>query len=291
MSTSSQTRFKRENLPDILRYIANGQSQGRLVVVNASAEAFIYFDAGQVIAARCGSLPGLDAIREVLLWDAGQFEFIPENIVVSSLPKVIWINQPLNTVLLEATKNVTLEDLVDFSQPQPVAVHRNLNVNSVPRLVQQNSNLQVEVNPTTIQLFVYLNGAHRIGHILQATGMTLTKLQSLLEPLLSSGFIELLDFPTAMPESDKRQAPIALRNAAKPISGAFIDELEQMLKNILGPFGAVLLEDAAENIDQDLSTLTTAHQQGWLNALKTLIPAERNQVFETQLEGLLKKHA
>jgi len=75
----------------------------------------------------------------------------------------------------------------------------------------------------------------------------------------------------------------------QPISAAFIDQLELLLKQLVGPFGGVLLEDAAEEIGCAIEEVTSVNLQAWLSALKVLVPAERRQIFDAQLEGLLKK--
>ncbi len=72
------------------------------------------------------------------------------------------------------------------------------------------------------------------------------------------------------------------------ISAAFINELEKILKHLVGPFGGVLLEDAAENIGVDIDALTKANLPAWLSELKKLVPTERRQVFEARLSELLK---
>ena len=248
-------------------------------------ERYIYFNAGQILAARAGSLPGLEAIREVLTWESGHFEFVPEPVVLSSLPKVIWVNKPLSEVMLEAQHKK--EEYLDLANLLAPAKHGSLNVNSIPRLNQQNGGMQVQLDPATFQLFGYLNGAYRVGHILQATGMTLSTLQSLLQPLLTAGFLELLDFPVAVTETKPQPAPIAV---AKPIPAAFLDDLETLLKSLIGPFGTVLLEDAADNISADLDAISSKNVVAWLNALTDLIPSERKQAFAAQLTVLRAKH-
>jgi hypothetical protein len=290
VSTLSQTKFKRDDLPEVLKYIGSSHAQGRLVLSRDGAgdllEAIIYFDAGRVIAARCGSLAGLEAIREVLKWVSGRFDFVPEPVTLSSLPTVIWVNLALPLLLSEINK--VTSSVSDFAITPAPSSHGVLNVNSIPRLVEQNGGMQVQVAPATFQLFPYLNGSHRIGHISQATGMTLNTLQSLLKPLLESGFLELLDFPTAPMPAIKTKQPVPAQPV--PVSAAFIDDLEHALKQLIGPFGGVLLEDAAENIGSDIDALTSKDVQAWLTALKALVPSERRADFEADLESLLKTH-
>jgi hypothetical protein len=296
VSTLNQTKFKRQDLVEVLKYIGSSQSQGRLVLSSDGTgellEALIYFDAGRVIAARCGSLAGLEAIREVFKWEMGLFEFSPEPVTLSSLPKVIWINLALPSLLIEMNKPTSYgSDFAGTAAPSSQVV---LNVNSVLRLVEQNGGIQVQIAPATFQLFPYLNGSYRIGHISQATGMNLTTLQSLLKPLLESGFLELLDAPLMLPPVAKAAQPAPAQSVAKPVAkpipAAFVDDLELALKRLIGPFGGVLLEDAAENIGLDIDALTSNHTQAWLTALKALVPSERRLDFEADLESLLKTH-
>jgi hypothetical protein len=297
VSTLSQTKFKREDLAEVLKYISSSQAQGRLVLLKDGTgdllEALIYVDAGRIIAARCGSLAGLEAIREVFGWVSGRFDFIPEPVTLSSLPKVIWVNLALPSLLIEVNKATAI--VSEFAITPAPSSHGVLNINSIPCLVEQNGEIQVQVAPATFQLFPYLNGSHRVGHISQATGMTLNTLQLLLNPLLKSGFLELLDFPTApMPAIKRKQPvpaqPVPAQPVTKPMPAAFVDDLEHALKQLIGPFGGVLLEDAAENIGSDIDALTSDHVQAWLTALKPLVPSERRADFEADLESLLKTH-
>jgi hypothetical protein len=115
-------------------------------------------------------------------------------------------------------------------------------------------------------------------------------LQLLLKPLLESGFLELLDFPTAPMPVIKTHQPVPAQPVTKPMPAAFIDDLEHALKQLIGPFGGVLLEDAAENIGSDIDALTSTDTQAWLTALKALVPSERRLDFEADLENLLKTH-
>jgi Domain of unknown function (DUF4388) len=289
MSTLSQTKFKRNELADVLKYISSSQAQGRLVLSKDGTgdllEALIYFDAGRVIAARYESLAGLEAIREVFGWVSGRFDFIPEPVTLSSLPKVIWVNLALPSLLIEINKATS--SVSDFAIAPAPSSHVVLNVNSIPRLNQRNGGMQVQVDPATFQLFPYLNGAYRVGHILQAKNMTLNTLQSLLQPLLTAGFLELLDLPIAAQEAKPQPAPVV---APQPIPSDFLDDLENVLKSMIGPFGTVLLEDAAENIGADLDAINSKNTAAWLRALDDLIPSERKQAFAEQLTALRAKH-
>jgi Domain of unknown function (DUF4388) len=289
VSTLSQTKFKREELADVLKYISSSQAQGRLVLSKDGTddllEALIYFDAGRILAARCESLAGLEAIREVFGWASGHFDFFPEPVTLSSLPKVIWINLALPSLLIEINKATS--SVSAFAITPVPSSHGVLNVNSIPRLIKQNSGRQVQVAPATFQLFPYLNGAFRLGHILQATNMTLNTLQSLLQPLLTAGFLELLDHPIAVKVVKPQPASVA---APQPIPSAFLDDLEYVLKSMIGPFGTVLLEDAADNIGADLDAINSKNTAAWLRALNDLIPSERKQAFAEQLTALRAKH-
>jgi Domain of unknown function (DUF4388) len=289
MSTMSQTKFRREELVEVLKYMSSSQAQGRLALSKDGTDdlldALIYFDAGRILAARCGSLAGLEAISEVFGWDSGHFDFIPEPVALSSLPKVIWVNLTLTSLLIEINKATS--SVSAFAITPAPSSHGVLNVNSIPRLIEQNSGMQVQVAPATFQLFPYLNGAFRLGHILQATNMTLNTLQSLLQPLLTAGFLELLDLPIAAKVAKPQPAPVA---APQPIPSAFLDDLEYVLKSIIGPFGTVLLEDAADNIGADLDAINSKNTAAWLRALNDLIPSERKQAFAEQLTALRAKH-
>jgi Domain of unknown function (DUF4388) len=290
--TLSQTKFKREELTEVLKYIGTSQAQGRMLLspdgLGDLHEALIYVDAGRIIAARCGALAGLEAIREVFTWASGSFDFVPEPVTLSSLPKVIWINLALPSLLIEINKATAI--VPEFAAAPVPSSHGVLNVNSIPHLVEQNSGMQVQVAPATFQLFPYLNGSCRIGHISQATGMTLNTLQLLLNPLLESGFLELLDFPTAPMPAIKAKQPVPAQPVTKPMPAAFVEDLEHALKQLIGPFGGVLLEDAAENIGSDIDALTSEDTQAWLTALKALVPSERRLDFEADLEILIRTH-
>ena len=71
----------------------------------------------------------------------------------------------------------------------------------------------------------------------------------------------------------------------QPISAPLIQQLEQLLKQLVGPFGGVLLEEIGCAIDE----VTNANFQAWLAALKVLVRTERRQIFDAQPEELLKK--
>jgi Domain of unknown function (DUF4388) len=74
----------------------------------------------------------------------------------------------------------------------------------------------------------------------------------------------------------------------EPVSVEFINQLELLLKQQVGPFGGVLLEDAAEEIGISIEGLANSNLQILLLELKKLIPVERRQTFEESLEKLLK---
>jgi hypothetical protein len=113
--------------------------------------------------------------------------------------------------------------------------------------------------------------------------MILSILQTLLQLLLNSGYVELLDFPILA--AAKKQTLATVVSPPKPIPTAFMDELEAMLKNTLGPLGSVLLEDAADNIGSEIDAMNSKNATAWLNAL---IPSERKERFAQELEVLQK---
>jgi hypothetical protein len=91
-------------------------------------------------------------------------------------------------------------------------------------------------------------------------------------------------------ETSKPTLVPAASATGKPLPNEFITELEQLLKQLVGPFGMVLLEDAAENIGTEIDLVTTTNLTSWINALKSIVPAEQKQNLEQALNVMLRKH-
>ena len=81
-------------LPDLVQLYSLARVDGALRIVNGPRNGTIWFQAGEIVHARCGDATGVKAFFEMLRWDGGRFlleplEEPPERTIVESLPSLL----------------------------------------------------------------------------------------------------------------------------------------------------------------------------------------------------------
>lgn len=87
------------NVSDLIQVQCNAGERAALVVQHDDREGTIYFDAGAVIHAACGSLQGEKAVYELLTWETGTFEVVPD-----LRPALITITGPWSALIMEGLR-------------------------------------------------------------------------------------------------------------------------------------------------------------------------------------------
>ena len=88
--------FTRDNLPDLLRKVAQRGESGQLTLSSRSLRAIVHFERGTLIGARFGTNAGEEALMRILALEAGTCNF------EAGRASAVTINRPLERLLAGA---------------------------------------------------------------------------------------------------------------------------------------------------------------------------------------------
>jgi hypothetical protein len=97
----------------LLRYAAQDDRTGRLVVTSARASGVFGYDDGRLVFASCGGFTGEEAVHSFLTWDDGVYEFLP-----GEKPGSENVFKDLNVILTEAATKLEPSEQLDAEQQQ-----------------------------------------------------------------------------------------------------------------------------------------------------------------------------
>ncbi|MBD3287014.1 DUF4388 domain-containing protein [candidate division WOR-3 bacterium] len=183
-------------LPDIIQLLTTGQKSGELVVRsgNGRGGASLFFKEGNLVHAVCGENDGVKAFENLIRWEAGSFEFIPNR-----EPRKRTMNTAAHVVLLQ-----TFARLDEMHQ-----IQQNLPPDDINLFIVAHIGNAPEITVEDWKVLALVNGRRSIARICQKFGDELKAKTTLLK-LYKEGLIS-----PEPPETDWRRLVPILRSSVE----------------------------------------------------------------------------
>ncbi len=207
----SQRGITTDQLANILQVIQLGRKSGRLTVERVAdsqhEEGEIFFSHGQIVSARCGSLHGQVAFRQLNMWGACRFVFVDTTMQQDTDPKTESYSKPDKSTgpLVQRKNSSQLQPLPTATEsariPLPSAEGREPAYRAsspLPsiypcRLTTPAEGLAIiekaRLSRLHRHLFLLIDGNRSTQEIIRLMGRTPTEVQHLLSDLERVGII------------------------------------------------------------------------------------------------------
>jgi hypothetical protein len=214
-------------VPQLLQTLAMSQSTGKLQIIGEHAVGDIFFESGVPCHAATPAEYGDNAIRELVAWEIGTFNFKPEQTstmrsVQQKLPSIISEGmQLLDQKRLLKKAGLTFESYL-------VRCHQNLSESELKLMLTKGAPIDWELQK---EVFKYLARKRTLTDLLRDKPMETSVWTALLFNFLSCGLIEVRE-----QEASKKSALDFLGSAKK--------EVDTLTETLIRPESGILCYEA-----------------------------------------------
>jgi DNA-binding Lrp family transcriptional regulator len=259
-SKAMQGTFTRENLPDLMQYLAVSARDGQLTLKTAgldAASAVLTFRNGALWAAVSPEAQAEKVLYQVLRWTGGSFDFERTSSVQVNPNERI--HRSFDSLLLEV-----------FQRTQPTLPEGKPDPDLVPRIAAINGNASYQLTGRQLQIICQVDGHRSLQEISNKLGLDPRETQRQLEQLESLQLVVLERFVTVLPER-------------------FIHELQNGLTRIVGPLADVLIEDLLGQVGWNATALQADQALKLMTALEREVNPDQINLVRNLRSQLIQK--
>jgi Domain of unknown function (DUF4388) len=213
-SRTIQGTFTRQNLPDLMQFLASTSRDGQL---NLRADgldagsALLTFRNGTLWAAVSPEAQAEQVLPHILRWAGGSFDFVHTSSVQVNPSERI--HRSFDSLMLEV-----------FQHAGGATSDGKIDPELVPRIAAISGNANLQISGRQLQILCQVDGQRTVQELANKLGLDLKQTQRQLEQLETMQLVVLERYLTLVPER-------------------FIHELQNGLTRIVGPLADVLIED------------------------------------------------
>lgn len=222
--TALQGRIEPGTVANVLQYLALGRASGRLTLVHEAAlQGHVWFDAGRVVCVEARPFRDASALGALLAWDEGRFAFRD-----GEAPPLRSMDDEVEVLLLKAARRPErLRPALAAAQLGPDAVLAAARSDESVTVVEASTHAppgEVLLSLAALHLWRRLDGASSLRQLAEAGGRGVDELVAAAGELMDHGLAEFAWLVVADPR--------------------FAEELAREAVDLVGPVGAVIVEDA-----------------------------------------------
>jgi hypothetical protein len=165
-------------LNDIFQFIQMGGKDGALHIKSDKGVSVIYFKGGNILHAELGIYEGIEAINDLLKWEDGTFNFIPDEETDK-----ITIDLPVQNVILEAARQIDewekMKDVIS-------------SINVVVDFVEEPEVGDIELQPMEWKTLSFVDGKMSVKEIADKLELNSFDIAKILYGLVQSGLIKVV---------------------------------------------------------------------------------------------------
>ncbi len=236
--------------PEIIKILSLGKRTGRLLLNKGAETGNIYFQDGNIVHAKCGTIEGLKAIFELTIWTAGEYSFF-----VDDRPDNVTIDMALDTILSEASERIRQMDRITSLIPSS---------NIVYALEPDISEPEFSLKSIQWRVISNINGERSISDIAQMIGLTVFDAMKVFYTLVKLGLLH-----EAVKQEAKRRT-FAIDLPETP----FIQALKEDLTTAIGPIAPYIIQETSEEMNYNLLTNDIDERAAFIETLSSKIVDE-----------------
>jgi len=236
--------------PEIIKILSLGKRTGRLALNYGEDGGYIYFQDGQIIHAKCGSVEGPKAIYEMAVWSAGTYRFH-----VDDVPEVKTVDLSIDEIQAETENRIRQMDRISSLIPS---------ANVVFALDPDIKEKEISLKSIQWRILSRVDGSRSISDIAQGIGLTDSDAMKVFYTLLKMGVIKEVE------RSHARKGKATLKLPDTP----FIGELRNSLINAIGPIAPFIISETAKEMGFDLLADDMDQRAALIESIHSKIPDE-----------------
>jgi uncharacterized protein DUF4388 len=249
-------------LTEVLKLLVSGGQSGRLDVRDGTTKGEIYLCEGRIVHAVAGPWMGEGALRALLGWPRGDFDFVPD---MPSPEETV--QAPSEQLLREAAQR--MQDWKEIKKVVPSS-------EAIFRLSAGGGDGAVSLQPEEWRVLARVNGATSVAQIASLLNQDELEVAKVLFKLSKAGLLEA---------GEKPQGP-----TKATINGAFFSKLKDQFVDIMGPLGPTIIDEAVEGLGETRESFPRDKAAALVERLSAEIRAEDNRAqFQRSMLELLRK--
>ncbi|MBC7646370.1 MAG: DUF4388 domain-containing protein [Pseudopedobacter sp.] len=258
MAIELSGQLSEDVLGNLLQYLSLNLASGCLQVRRSpTQQSEVFFEQGKVVHAYTGATKGVQALALLMAWNSGSFQFR-----AGVAPPERTINLPLDSLLLEAAYNA---DMAALSAEQTSSDLLGENAVLVASSPPAESNVALSLR--AVLLLRQLDSKTSLIEIADRMALEVSEIVVLAGELMNQNLADI---------------------AASPIiSTEFVREMVQLVIDIMGPMGEIVVDDAVYDLGLEQNAIPESSLSELLTEIKAQFKRDDwRREFEIQIRRL-----